>query len=337
MGCLKLSYYEAGEGLGETAFFLGESLEEKEGALKNRYNYYPGGLTFNSYQRSFSKANNYKYNGKELQEETQLYDYGARFYDPALMRFSTIDPMSAERDWLTPYNYVQNNPILRIDPTGMIDDYYNRDGEYLYTDNKTTDYIKIIDQADFDQISEDNVGAMGDRSETNLALQEDLENNSVGINEAGLSDEAASNVYTDILSKMEGVDVGNLFNGKVSIFNYKSDLNRGFNSPNTLSSNTVAGTTKKGVFGKFLDNASDGTIKVTVNFTNSQNKYLNTTTDVRSLLGDHEFVGHGVKEMGGFNNKHKEVYRYQMSQPAFKSSNLSPGTRAIIQERFNSF
>jgi RHS repeat-associated protein len=299
--------------------------------------YYPGGLTFNSYQRSFSKANNYKYNGKELQEETQLYDYGARFYDPALMRFSTIDPMSAERDWLTPYNYVQNNPILRIDPTGMIDDYYNRDGEYLYTDNKTTDYIKIIDQADFDQISEDNVGAMGDRSETNLALQEDLENNSVGINEAGLSDEAASNVYTDILSKMEGVDVGNLFNGKVSIFNYKSDLNRGFNSPNTLSSNTVAGTTKKGVFGKFLDNASDGTIKVTVNFTNSQNKYLNTTTDVRSLLGDHEFVGHGVKEMGGFNNKHKEVYRYQMSQPAFKSSNLSPGTRAIIQERFNSF
>ena len=46
-----------------------------------------------------------------------------RQYDPAIGRFTSIDPLTEARDWLTPYNFVQNNPILRIDPTGLLDDY----------------------------------------------------------------------------------------------------------------------------------------------------------------------------------------------------------------------
>ena len=51
------------------------------------------------------------------------YDYGARFYDPALGRFTTQYPLANERFWVSPYNYVQNNLINRIDPTGATDEW----------------------------------------------------------------------------------------------------------------------------------------------------------------------------------------------------------------------
>ena len=53
------------------------------------------------------------------------YEMDFRHYDPAIGRFNVIDPMTEERDWLTPYNFVQNNPVLRIDPTGLLDTYGN--------------------------------------------------------------------------------------------------------------------------------------------------------------------------------------------------------------------
>lgn len=37
-------------------------------------------------------------------------------------RWLSIDPMAQERSWVSPYNFVQNNPITRTDPTGALDD-----------------------------------------------------------------------------------------------------------------------------------------------------------------------------------------------------------------------
>ncbi|WP_160137568.1 DUF6443 domain-containing protein [Chryseobacterium sp. c4a] len=81
-------------------------------------NYYPFGLKHEGYNASLGNpAYNYKYNGKELQENG-MYDYGARMYMPDLGRWGVVDPLAEKMTRHSPYNYVFNNPVMHIDPDG---------------------------------------------------------------------------------------------------------------------------------------------------------------------------------------------------------------------------
>ncbi len=51
-----------------------------------------------------------------------MYDYSARYYDGALGRFTTVDPLAEKYYSWSPYAYCANNPIKFIDPTGMVID-----------------------------------------------------------------------------------------------------------------------------------------------------------------------------------------------------------------------
>ncbi|ELR70825.1 hypothetical protein C900_03260 [Fulvivirga imtechensis AK7] len=84
--------------------------------------YYPFGLTFNSYQRVTAKENRFLYNGFELQKSLDwgVYDYQARYYNPEIGRFLNVDPAADLMRRHSPYNYAFDNPIRFIDPDGMV-------------------------------------------------------------------------------------------------------------------------------------------------------------------------------------------------------------------------
>jgi RHS repeat-associated protein len=81
--------------------------------------YYAFGMEMGN-SKSPSPKNQYKYNGKEMQDELGLnhLDYGARFYDPIIGRWNVVDPSSENYGSTSPYNYVLGYPMKRIDSDG---------------------------------------------------------------------------------------------------------------------------------------------------------------------------------------------------------------------------
>jgi RHS repeat-associated protein len=86
-----------------------------------------GGVTaWNSYEAfgnrlSFSAAANDRLaNTKEFDASTQLYNHGFRYYDPVTGRYISRDPLGYNAG-PNLYTYVNNNPVTRVDPLGLIE------------------------------------------------------------------------------------------------------------------------------------------------------------------------------------------------------------------------
>ncbi|WP_221405140.1 RHS repeat domain-containing protein [Apibacter adventoris] len=69
-------------------------------------------------ERNQSWNTPYLFNGKELDEETGLYYYGARYYNPRESVWLSTDPLAEKYPNVSPYAYVSNNPVNAIDPDG---------------------------------------------------------------------------------------------------------------------------------------------------------------------------------------------------------------------------
>ena len=92
-------------------------ITDASGEVYQHLEYFAFGGTFVE-EHSNTDRTPYLFNGKELDEETGLYYYGARYYDAQTSIFLSVDPLAEKYSFQSPYAYAANNPIRFIDIQG---------------------------------------------------------------------------------------------------------------------------------------------------------------------------------------------------------------------------
>jgi RHS repeat-associated protein len=105
-------YYYHSDHLGSTSL-----ITNLDGEIVQHVEYVPFGEVFIE-ERNNKWNTPYLFNAKELDEETGLYYYGARYYEPRISQWMSADPMQEKYPGVSSYAYCGNNPVRFIDPDG---------------------------------------------------------------------------------------------------------------------------------------------------------------------------------------------------------------------------
>ena len=110
----KMQFYYHPDHLGSSSY-----ITNLDGEVSQHIEYVPFGEVFIE-ERNNTWNTPYLFNAKELDEETGMYYYGARYYEPRLSLWMTVDPMEENLPSSSTYSYAANNPIRFIDMEGKI-------------------------------------------------------------------------------------------------------------------------------------------------------------------------------------------------------------------------
>jgi len=110
-------------------------------SIQSTNDYYPFGSPLPN--RGFD-IGSYKFgfNGKENDDEVygdgNFQDYGMRMYDTRICRFVSVDPLTSEYPWYSPYQFAGNKPIWAMDLDGAEEwyrtDYFDANGNFYKTE-----------------------------------------------------------------------------------------------------------------------------------------------------------------------------------------------------------
>ena len=95
-------------------------------------------------EHSSSEDLPYKFNGKQFDEETGLYYYGARYLNPMTSLWYGVDPLAEKYQFLGSYVYCSANPIKIIDVDGNDEFHVNGNGNIIKVVNNNSANITIF-------------------------------------------------------------------------------------------------------------------------------------------------------------------------------------------------
>lgn len=281
-------------------------------------NYYPFGSPY--CDTSASKAPElqpYKYNGKELDlmHGLNTYNYGARQYNPVVPIWDRVDPLCEKYYNTSPYVYCGNNPVNAVDFDGK-DVYYTQDGKFAFQNIASTDNIYIISRYEYGKTLENGNKLVSIWDKTPFA-------------EATLTAEAYSNLFTNELSRL-GYDVNKLNEGKVSVnvleHDYDGQQTNDFiigDSYNVHGNYTTFDPLKEAgpAFAETNSRNFGEKFELCVNIYPlgyEQKLAFNTESNIKNMLGIHEFHCHGEKRW--HDERHAEILQMQMEDPSWQKT-----------------
>ena len=93
---------------------------------------------------SNSWSSPYRFNSKELDPETGMHYYGARYHHPKLSVWMSVDPLVHKT--LESYQYTGNNPIMMIDPNGLTDFINSATGEVATINDGMNQTVEVTSE-----------------------------------------------------------------------------------------------------------------------------------------------------------------------------------------------
>jgi len=108
----KLQFYYHPDHLGSSSY-----ITNLDGEVVQHIEYVPFGEVFIEERNSIWNTP-YLFNAKEFDEETGLYYYGARYYDPRQSLWMSTDKSAIIAPGYSPYTFCKNNPNIMVDPNG---------------------------------------------------------------------------------------------------------------------------------------------------------------------------------------------------------------------------
>ena len=244
----KKQYFYFQDHLGSSTY-----ITDLNGDIAQYSAYTPYGEMF----REYRNVTPYRFNGKELDTETGLYYYGARYYDPSTALWLGVDPLASKKPLTSPHIFCLGNPINLIDPNGEDEISINVKGDVINI-SKNNDYDKFhvlnnkgevfASSSDFpygtleelNQITTENIDVINIRGDQNAQeIYEFLANNTTvewSWFSMGVEGDKGFNTISTSHSRNKELSAGYLFDNKLKSYTIRQHTHNhpsGNNNPST--------------------------------------------------------------------------------------------------------